>query len=368
MITLVCCIMAVSHGVEIKAPDSGYGRTIQQEDAWERIEKNLLYNFCNMYQPCVVERPGESYPYRMWFFGWASMDTNPDESGCDAIYHARSNDLLTWEVFTKDSGWDTEMKPERWKAVLSASTRYYDCWHNGDPSVVWKDGRYYMAYSATSVAHYKKDESHLEGMLLCIMGAISTDGIHWEKTAQPLLIEPPETQDAPDSDRICDFHRPSLMWDGGRWKLWFDYWSPPNGVCMGYAENTGDFAAPGGFKTVHDLTTPIISNWTNPAVVKAKGRYYCFADPPGYPPKVASSIEGRNWSTRALCEAVSDDGLRWRIVGFISPDTDAAANHVPQPFVAGDWLYLFYATQRGGEPVYDYRYDRIRAMRRKLGE
>ena len=30
------------------------------------------------------------------------------------------------------------------------------------------------------------------------------------------------------------------------------------------------------------------------------------------------------------------------------------------------WLYLFYSTQRGGEPNYDYRYDRIRAMRREI--
>ncbi|MCX5759254.1 MAG: hypothetical protein NTU83_12250, partial [Candidatus Hydrogenedentes bacterium] len=143
-----------------------------------------------------------------------------------------------------DGGWDAEMKPARWKAVVSASKRYYDLWHNGDPSVVWKDGRYYMAYSATSNVHRKKDLQHLDGMLLCVMGATSSDGIHWEKTAQPLLIEPKDVQDAADSNRVCDFHRPSLMWDEGHWKLWFDYWAPTNGVCMGYAENAGEFPAP----------------------------------------------------------------------------------------------------------------------------
>ena len=30
------------------------------------------------------------------------------------------------------------------------------------------------------------------------------------------------------------------------------------------------------------------------------------------------------------------------------------------------WLYLFYSTQRGEETNYDYRYDRIRAMRREI--
>lgn len=368
MVTILCWLLAVSQGAPIVAPDGGSGRAIQQTDTWERVGKDLLYNFCNMYQPCVLEHPGEPYPYRMWFFGWASADTNPDEAGCDAIYHARSKDLRTWEVYAKDGGWDTEMKPAKWKAVVSASDLYYDCWHNGDPSVVWKDGRFYMAYSATSNVRCKKDRNHLDGMLLCIMGATSSDGIHWQKTAQPLLIEPKEVQDAADSNRVCDFHRPSLMWDDGRWKLWFDYWAPSSGVCMGYGENTEDFAAPNGFKIVNDLQTPLIIDWPNPAVIKTKGRYYSFADPSGYPPKITSTPEARNWSTRQICEATSDDGLHWHIVGYITPDEDAAANHVPQPFVHDDWLYVFYATQRGGEPTYDYRYDRIRAMRRKLTE
>ncbi len=368
---LVTCMFGA--GVLITPPDNGYGRAIQDRADWEQADGTLIWNFCNMYQPCVVERPGEDYPFLMWFFGWAASDTNPGVAGCDAIYHARSKDLAHWEIYAGADQWDKDMKPERWKAVLAASDRYYDSWHNGDPSVVWKDGRYYMAYSATSAPEYKKTRQHVDGLLLCVMGATSSDGIHWHKTESPLLIESREAQEAAtDTEFVCDFHRPSLLWDEGKWKLWFDYWNPPQGVCLGYAENAGDFAAKDAFRIQHDPRASLILNWPNPSVAKAGNRYYCFSDPSGFPPKVSTSQEAKNWTTRQLCEAVSDDGLHWRIVGYIPPDADAAACHVPQALVTArgghPWLYVFYATQRGGEAAYDYRYDRIRAIRREIRE
>jgi hypothetical protein len=321
-----------------------------------------------MYQPCVREFPKQEFRYKMWFFGWASEDGNPKYPGCDAIYHARSKDLKTWEIYAGEGQWDTTMNPKTWVPVLNASERPYDEWHNGDPSVVYKNGRYYMAYSATSKPNYKKAKEHLDGMLCCIMGATSNDGIHWRKTEQPLLIETPEAQNAEtDAGFIVDFHRPSLMWDKGRWRLWFDYWNSPNGVCMGYAENRGAFGAKDGFVVKHDLKKPLIVNWPNPEIIRIDKRYYSFSDPCGYPPKMNDPDKG--WTSRALCEATSKDGLNWTITGYIEPDSDAAACHVPQALVTNvdgkNWLYLFYATQRGGNP-YDYRYDRIRAMRKEV--
>lgn len=350
--------------------DAGYGRPIQDGAAWQRDPQPLLWNFCNMYQPCVVEFPGETYRFKMWFFGWSADDGNARWPGCDAIFHARSKDLRTWEVYAGDQGWDTAMNPKCWAPVIAASDRVYDAWHNGDPSVVYKDGRYYMAYSATSKPYAKKTKEHLDGMLCCIMGATSDDGIHWTKTAQPLLIESREVQEAEtDTAHVCDFHRPSLMWDQGKWRLWFDYWCPPKGVCMGYAENVGDFGADGGFVVRHDLRQPLIINWPNPEVIRVGNRYYAFADPCGYPEKQGDPNAG--WTSRALCEAVSEDGLHWKVLGYLRSDADAAACHVPQALLTTidgkEWLYLFYATQRGGNP-YDYRYDRIRAMRRPADE
>ncbi len=347
-------------------------RPIQSNNAWERIEKPLIWNFDNMYQPCVREFPGEEYPYKMWFFGWSAESTNPKFPGCDAIYLARSKNLADWEIYSDGGSWDANMDPKLWMPVIYADNKYYDEWHNGDPSVVYKDGRYYMAFSSTSKPFTEEIKGHPNKMMLCVMGAESDDGIHWTKTEQPLLIEPVEAQ-KPESDEgwLGDFHRPSLMWEQGKWRLWFDYWHPTKGLCMGYAENAGDFAAKGGFKIVSDLQKPLIENWPNPEVVKAGGRYYAFADPSGYPPKNNDANAG--WTSRALCEAVSKDGLTWDIIGFIAPDPDSAACHVPQALATTKegkpWLYLFYATQRGGmnkDGIFDYRYDRIKMMRQPL--
>ena len=85
---------------------------------------------------------------------------------------------------------------------------------------------------------------------------------------------------------------------------------------------------------------------------------------------VAGLLAAASLSGSTLGQAVSDDGVNWRIVGFIAPDADTPACHVPQALVTqrdgSAWLYLFYACQIGGEPTYDYRYDKIRAMRRPL--
>lgn len=344
----------------------------QQVNPWKRPPQDILWGFHNMYQACVVEVGDLLYPYRMWFFGWATADGNPGVPGCDAIYHARSRDLEKWEVWSGAGTWDMEMTPSTWAPVVVASDRPYDAWHNGDPSVVYREGRYYMAYSATSKPGFKKSHDHLEGQLLCIMGAVSQDGITWTKTDAPLLIESEEAiQAATTAESVCDFHRPCLRWHEGKWKLWFDYWNHPHGCCLGYAENTGEFGAPRGFQVKHDLRTePLIRNWPNPEIAIVNGRYHAFGDPPGYPAKQTHSATARAWSSRALCEAVSDDGWRWSIVGYLPPDDDAAACHVPQTLITtidGERrLYLFYATQRGGNPTYDFRYDRIRATWRQL--
>ena len=121
-----------------------YERPIQTQNTWERSETNLIWNFHNMYQPCIVETPATDYPYLMWFFGWSTTDTNPGVPGCDAIYHARSKDLVSWEIWCGNNSWDTNMQPATWAPVLTASNRFYDEWHNGDPSVVLMDGMFYM--------------------------------------------------------------------------------------------------------------------------------------------------------------------------------------------------------------------------------
>jgi len=338
------------------------------DDGWQRDQRSLLTKFNNMYNPCVVETGGE-YRFRMWFFGWATEMTNPDVPGCDAIYHARSKDLGTWEVYCKGGSWDTTMTPLKWSPVLHASERWYEAWHVGDPSVVFKDGKFYMAYSATS-EHFSERAGYPSTMVQCIMGAVSKDGIHWEKTKQPLLIRKGDSPDPkPEPDRIGDFHRPCLRWEDNRWKLWFDYWLPGSGACMGFAENERAFTLRNGFKVQHDLKQPLLKDWPNPEIVRVGGTYYSFSDAPHYPIELGES----RWKGRQLREAVSSDGLSWKKLDFIAPDDDADACHVPQALAVEmdgkEWLYLFYATQIGSsknDGQYHYQYDRIRAMRRPI--
>jgi len=162
-----------------------------------------------------------------------------------------------------------------------------------------------------------------------------------------------------DAFRWGMYHRPSLMFDDGCWRLWFDYWTGTD-VAMGYAEGDEEAFLRGGFRVVRAGADPLLHEWPNPAVVKVNSTYYAFADPSGY---------GIGWPGRQLAEAESDDGIRWRILGYLPPDPDTPACHVPAPFVdrrnGADWLVVFYACQVGGDP-YDYRYDRIRYMRRPV--
>jgi hypothetical protein len=276
-------------------------------------------------------------------------------------------------VWRGDDRWDGSMNPSLWGPVLHASDRWYDNWHNGDPSVVLEGGRYFMAYSATS-RHFNKTPGYPADMVQCVMGATSPDGIRWEKTSQPLLIRKEDTAaPTPAPDRIGDFHRPSLHRVGGAWRLWFDYWLPGQGVCLGLAENAGDFAQAGGFEIKHDLTAPLLQNWPNPAMVLVGNRWHSFADPGGYPTPTGLARDAQGWMSRQLREAVSTDGLHWKKLDFIPPDSDAPACHVPQALVTQqdgrEWLYLFYATQIGDrrqDGRYHYEYDRIRALRREV--
>ncbi len=366
-------------GQQTSTPDSlqTEARHVNRSDYWQKSGKTVLGGFKNMYHATVLPArhlPPDSaetraYPFRMWFFGWADEDCNPGYAGCDAIFHARGKSLDAWEVYCGGGVWDG--KREAWAPVLSAQATYFDAWHNGDPSVVWHDGRYYMAYSATgpnkdgALFGQPGDE---DGEILCVMGAVSEDGIHWTRSEAPLLIHEPDVgrpgreaakRPGPHGEFMHGmYHRPSLVYEDGTWRLWFDYWDGT--VALGYAEAPERDFLKGGFTVLCAGDRPVLREWPNPAVIKVGKRYYSFADPSGY---------GQGWPGRQIAEAVSDNGLDWRMLGWIPPDADTPACHVPSPFLHEEdgrtWLVVFYACQIGGEP-YDYRYDRIRYMKRDV--
>jgi hypothetical protein len=367
------CLGAVCFAVadvQTRAP-SEIGRFANRTALWER-RGALIQGFRNMYQLHVVTDPDDpDYPLKGWFFGWVTEDGNPGYPGCDAICAARSRSLDSgWEVYAGPAGWDDGRNPATWVPVVTANDRYYDDWHNGDPSVVKVGHRWFMAYSSTGGGLDGKqygEPGDADGSVQCIMGATSDDGIHWRRTREPLLLYRPEIGQprAPEGDVFPggSYARPSLLYDGGKWKLWFDYWEGPRGGCaMGYAENAGAFGAPNAWRVVRGEENPCLSNFPNPDVVKIGGLYYAYADPGGYEPRTL-------WETRKIVEAVSRNGLDWLALGYVDPEPGVPATHVPEAFVRTEGgrtlIYLTYACQRGGDP-YDYRYDRISLMRREV--
>ena len=134
---------------------------------------------------------------------------------------------------------------------------------------------------------------------------------------------------------------------------------------MGLAEREGDFLDPATWTARHAGDDPCLAQWVNPDVVRVGDRYYSYADPYVY-----GERPFHIWTGRQITEAVSDDGITWQELGFIAPDSDAPALHVPEALVIEEdgetWIVLFYACQIGGEPEYNYRYSRIRYMKRKV--
>lgn len=350
----------------------GDSRLVRRDAVWHRNGRDLLRGFHNMYNFRVLYELGAAYPFRAWFFGWAVQDCNrqiPGFKGCDAIFAARARSLDgPWEVYAGGGQWDATMSPGKWRPVIAPQDRYFDQWHNGDPTVVKVGRRYYMAYSSTG---FNKDgvpqaqPNDTDGDFLCIMGAVSEDGLHWQRSHVPILAHQEDYGAKPVAGggvhAYGSYHRPSLLYEGDKFRLWFDYYLPGSGISMGYAENQGDFLKPEDWKVLRAEKEPLLPDWPNPNVVRANGVYYSYADP--------GVLGNHSWTRRKISEAVSRDGLHWQVLGYIDPDPDTPAIHVPEAFVYREgratWIYLFYACQIGGDP-YNWRYDRIRYMRRPI--
>lgn len=349
----------------------------------KRTEKNLLDGFCDMYHPTVKKEqlPGcEGYPYSMWFFGWSVTDTNPGYPGCDAIFLARGKDPYTWEVWAGEDAWDGEMDIKKWVPIVTADEgAWYDNWHNGDPSVVKKDGVYYMMYSSYASGPDMKfswESGDVDGDLCCVMGARSDDGIHWTKSGGPVLVWEPEIDAPYFGDKIVSppdfrglYHRPSLMFDEsiGKWRMWFDY-NDGRYLSVGYAEAEADadIMQKSSWTELRNGDDPMFQNFPNPDVIKIGGRYYMFSDPGvsghGADPGLAPPL---GWPDRQIVVAVSDDGYEWRLAGWMLPDSDTPANQIPCGYYEEGVLYIYYAAQIGGGKTpeqYNWRYDRIRVI------
>lgn len=337
---------------------------------WEVTHEPLLWGFHNLYNPCVVRLPDADYPFRMWLFGWAAEEGNPGHPGYDAVFCARSRDLRRWEVYAGEAGWDATMTPALWTPVVAAGDKPYDNFHNGDPAVVLLDGVLHMAFSSVGVETVRGEDGteHLY-LTSCVMGATSTDGLRWTKSTAPIAIWSRELTNRwelqggkvgdPPAGYMGGYHRPALMRDEGRWRLWFDYFLPGTFVSMGYAENEGELLDASAWRVVRADDTPLLRDWPNPCVVRAGGWLYSISDAPYYPPEIGG--EGR-----MLTLARSRDGLEWQVLGHLKPEP-GACSHVPEALVMDGWLYIFYSYKPIVQP-WDYRYKEIRMMRHRLAD
>ena len=310
---------------------------------WEEHLPYILEDFHNMYNPKVVKIENEAYPYLMYFFGESAEQFNPEFKGSDAIFLARGKTLDQWEVYCGGGVWDATQNCRLWRPIVTAGDHDFDNCHAGDPTVVYKDGRFYMAYSAVGFCYLQDIDKYI--IINNVMGAVSDDGIHFTKSEKPLLIwEQEYTQrwiaGEPMPQGTGSYHRPSLMYDESKWKLWFDYYLPGTFLSMGYAENEGDFLDSDGYKIINNEQNPQIRDWPNPTVAKVNSTYYTFADPPGYSEKMGPH--------RMITAASSQNGIDWKIEGRLMPEPDYGT-HVPEAYTEetedGTWLYIFYSWQ-----------------------
>ncbi len=370
----ICCILQISNADETLTPAtpphtnvdliestitivSPYGdeRFRDLTSFWGK-SMEVMNDFLNLYNPDIIKiNNSSSSHYRMYIFGWPYDFCNQDLPGCDSIFFIESSNLEFWSITTSDNS----NLSSPLKLTLSPGTRYWDEWHVGDPSVIKINDSYFMAYSAVGFdadginAHadrntnsdYKNDRDEF---YYTIGGAYSNDGINWNTLDTPMVATKHEYAEK-DPAMNAMFHRPSLMYDKDRFKIWFDYFNaaPLNRavaltefhVSLGYAELIGpptlETFSSKNWTIRKGLNNPSIINWPNPEVLKLPFGYISFADPNGH--------QGSQWAARKTTMAYSNDGLDWKILGFIEHTSECGGNLVPEAYAESGILYLFTA-------------------------
>lgn len=349
--------------------------------------QDVMSGFVNMYNPSVIHQPKKEYPYKMWFFGWASGEANPGYHGVDAVFTARSKSIDgEWQVYSGNGRWNAD-DPRKWVPVLTAANpveKVYDNLHNGDPSVVFKDGKYHMVLTC---AGYDPRDTKAGIMKIkrrkyrSVCGAVSDDGVHWRKIDQPLAFWEHELkygysgsmQRKPEiKNYLGGYARPSLLYDENekKWQLWFDYRAGKMGLGTGYAENRGDFSNPDDWQIIRAGTNPVIVGIMNPNVVKAGNRYYAFGIKAGFD-AFGKGVK-QKWGTTRMVMLESADGLDWKYLGHFEPQDGALRHKTPEAMVIkdaeGTWLYVWFGIRHKDDPggkTSNYS-GRIRYMKRKV--
>ncbi len=172
--------------------------------------------------------------FQLWYMGNSVAN---HVSGADPLYHAKLG--LAWS----EDGihWNRSAEP-----VLEPGASGWDSLFVADPSVVYRNGTYYMAY--TGVKAYP---------IAAIGLATSTDGIHWLKHESNPVVEATQPWDIV----LCS--SPSLAFveggaNAGTWIIWYQGTDPayaPNfNLALGAATSknfTGPWTPYAGNPVIH---------------------------------------------------------------------------------------------------------------------
>ena len=144
--------------------------------------------------------------------------------GRDAVFLARSKDLVTWQ---KHPSW----------AGPQPVVDHGNFNHVNDPSVVQVGGTFYMYY--TGAPNLEDDRIYL---------ATSQDGISWVKHGMVLDVG---AADSWEPDRVG---RPSVLYEDGEFRMWYD------GQIYGVARHVGYATSPDGYAWTKAPANPVVLN------------------------------------------------------------------------------------------------------------
>ena len=150
----------------------------------------------------------------MWYGGQGA-------DGRDAVFLAWSDDLVTWQ---KHGG-----------ASPIPVVDHGGSNHVNDPTVVHVGGTFYMYYTEAPTG--ENDEVHL---------ATSTDGIGWTKHGAVIDVG---AQSSWEPDRVG---RPSVLYEDGEFRMWYD------GQIFQVARHVGYATSPDGFNWVKHPANHIV--------------------------------------------------------------------------------------------------------------
>ena len=224
----------------------------------------------NIYAPDVIYFQGQWWMY----YGGQGGD------GHDAVFLARSNDLVSWQKHPFDGN------PQ--PVVDHGNSN-----HVNDPSVVLVNGTLYMYYTEAPVG--EEDEIHL---------ATSTDGLNWSKQGKVLDVGAPGSW---EPDRVG---RPSVLYEQGQFRMWYD------GQIYGVARHVGYATSADGYSWTKHPDNPILQN-QGAVDVDRVGDWYVLLSEAGNGTNLFVAKDPLKWTS--LGPIWGKSGEAWDQFGQVTP-------------------------------------------------